>query len=115
MDGVSLVPTLRGQRASIRDQLHFEHAPCYGPGQGFHALTDGRHKFIWRPATGAEQLFDLANDPREERDLGADPAHETALAQWRTRLACRLATRPEGFSDGTRLIPGRPYPPTHGR
>ena len=34
---------------------------------------------------------------------------ETALADWRARLVRRLAGRPEGFSDGQRLIPGRPY------
>ena len=27
------------------------------------------------------------------------------------RLVKQLANRPEGFSDGTNLIPGRPYPP----
>jgi hypothetical protein len=35
------------------------------------------------------------------------------LETWRTTLAERLAGRPEGFSDGKRLIPGRAYPPLH--
>jgi len=110
MDGVSLVPTLRGGAGVIRDWLHLEHAPCYSQEQAFHALTDGRGKYIWRPADGSEQLFLLPDDPREERDLSRSAAHRTLVEQWRARLVQRLAGRAEGFSDGTRLIPGRLYP-----
>jgi arylsulfatase A-like enzyme len=39
MDGVSLVPTLRGGKQVVRECLHFEHAPCYSQKQAFHALT----------------------------------------------------------------------------
>jgi arylsulfatase A-like enzyme len=91
--------------------LHFEHATCYSKDQAFHGLTDGRFKYIWRPNDGREHLFDLEADPREERDLSADPSHRELVQQWRKRLVERLAPRPEGFSDGGRLIPGRPYPP----
>jgi arylsulfatase len=111
VDGVSLVPVLRGEKRDIRDRLHFEHAPCYSRAQAFQALTDGRFKYIWRPANGREQLFDLDKDPREEHDLAQDASERERLAQWRARLVRRLADRPEGFSDGIRLIPGRPYPP----
>lgn len=112
-DGVSLLGVARGERLHLREWLHLEHAPCYSPDQAFHALTDGRWKYIWRPLNGAEQLFDLRNDPREERDLSRRAEHRAALEQWRACLIARLAGRPEGFSDGARLIPGRPYPPLH--
>lgn len=111
MDGISLVPTLRGAKTGIRDWLHLEHAPCYGRDQAFHALTDGHFKFIWRPTDGSEQLFNLDADGREEQDLSKSGDHRGILDQWRARLVQRLAGRPEGFSDGTRLIAGRPYPP----
>lgn len=111
MDGVSLVPALRGQDKTIRPWLHAEHAPCYNIEQAFHSLNDGRWKYIWRPESGREQLFDLDADPREERDLASDPLHRTTLERWRGVLIKYLAKRPEGFSDGTRLIPGRPYRP----
>jgi len=113
MDGVSLVPALRGARDGIRPWLHFEHATCYGKAHSFQALTDGRFKYIWRPIDGREHLFDLENDPREEHDLAKDAAHRQTLETWRATLIERLAQRPEGFSDGARLIPGRPYPPLH--
>jgi len=106
VDGLNLVPVLRGEARVPREWLHFEHAPCYGKAQAFHALTDGHFKYIWRPEDGAEQLFDLDKDPHEEHDLSKSPA----LEPWRQRLVKRLAGRPEGFSDGQRLIAGRPYP-----
>lgn len=110
LDGVSLVPVLRGASAPVRALLHLEHAATYGPAQAFHALTDGRHKFIWRPADGSEQLFDLERDPREERDLARANSAGAAVALWRARMVQQLAGRPEGFSDGQRLLAGRPYP-----
>jgi len=106
VDGRNLVPVLRGEGRVPREWLHFEHAPCYGKEQAFHALTDGHFKYIWRPDDGSEQLFDLDKDLREEHDLSKTPAVEV----WRQRLVKRLAGRPEGFSDGERLIAGRPYP-----
>jgi len=115
MDGVSLVPVLRGEKQVIRECLHSEHAPCYSRQQAFHALTDGHFKYIWRPLDGVEHLFDLAQDPREEHDLVKGSSQSALLKHWRARLATQLANRPEGFSDGTNLIPGRPYPPLQER
>ena len=110
VDGVSLVPELQGKHVKIRPWLHFEHANCYSKAQAFHALTDGRFKYIWRPLDGREHLFDLEEDPQEEHDLAVEPSHRDTLNKWRSMLVERLAPRPEGFSDGTRLISGRPYP-----
>lgn len=105
VDGQSLVPVLRGATEPVRDVLHGEHATCYDAEQGYHFLTDGRMKYIWRPASGSEQLFDLACDPRELHDL----SEREATACWRERMIRQLADRPEGFSDGTRLIAGCRY------
>jgi arylsulfatase A-like enzyme len=110
LDGVSLVSALRGDDRPLREWLHFEHAPCYSKEQAFHALTDGHHKYIWRPLDGTEHLFDLDHDPREEHDLARVAAQRELLERWRSRLVQRLAARTEGFSDGTKLISGRPYP-----
>ena len=111
MDGVNLLPALRGDGRPTRDTLHLEHAPCYTAQQAFQALTDGHVKYIWRPHDGTEQFFDLDADAREERDLSKTPAHRKRLLEWRRRLIGQLADCAEGFSDGKRLIAGRPYRP----
>lgn len=110
VDGVNLVPVLRGESEDIRDLLHFEHAPCYSKEQSFQALTDGHYKFIWRPFDGTEQLFDLDKDPHEEHDLAKVSAERSVLELWHNRMIQTLKGRPEGFTDGTKLIAGRPYP-----
>ncbi len=111
VDGVDLTLTLRGREERIREWLHFEHAPCYSEAQAYHALTDGRHKYIWRPADGREHLFDLEKDPREERDLATVSSQRATLDAWRARLVKRLSDRPEGFVADGGLAPGRPYHP----
>jgi hypothetical protein len=69
--------------------------------------VDETTKYIWRPLDGSEQLFDLAADPGECRDLSSD---EDAVAPWRARMVETLRDRPEGFVDGDALVAGRDYP-----
>ena len=109
VDGHSLLPVLRGEAEALRPWLHGEHAPCYGQDQAYHFLTDGKMKYIWRPADGYEQLFDLEEDPRELCDLSLEAWNREQVEQWRGRLIKHLEDRPEGFTDGDALIPGRPY------
>ncbi len=105
VDGASLLPLMRGERAPWRDHLHIEQGDL--DDLSHHTLTDGREKFVWFSRDGREQFFDLVDDPSECRNLVDDPAHDVRVARWRDRLVAELATRPEGFSDGARLIPGR--------
>ncbi len=107
LDGVSLVPVLVGDPDEVRDVLHCEHSTCYDAEQGYHFLTDGRMKYIWRPATGKEQLFDLQADPQELNDL---IGHEE-VEVWRRRMIEELTGRPEGFVAGGKLVAGREYGP----
>lgn len=109
LDGRSLVPLMRGETNSVRPYLHAEHAPHYTHEQGYHMLTDGRFKYIWRPYNGKEQLFDLAEDPYELNDLAPEESFQTELGLWRSRMVEELKDRPEGFSDGRSLLPGRRY------
>jgi hypothetical protein len=74
-----------------------------------HYLVDGHTKYIWYSQTGRELLFDLDRDPQERHDLTRDPGAEERLAPWRRQLIERLRRRPEGFTDGERLIAGRPH------
>jgi len=110
MDGRSLLPALRGEISAVRSILHSEHSACYDAPQAFHMLTDGHHKFIWRPHQGTEQLFNLETDPLERHDLSTSIAHQDERKGWHRRMVDQLANRPEGFSDGTNLIAGCRYP-----
>lgn len=103
VEGRSLAPVLRGELPRWRPYLHGEHA------HNQHFLTDGRHKYIWWPNDGREQFFDLVHDPNELHDLGNSPDHIELVTAWRERLIDTLKNRPEGFTDGVRLIPGQPY------
>lgn len=109
VEGRSLLPLARGEATSWRDYVPIEHSPLH------QSLTDGREKFIWWVRDGHEQFFDLTVDPHELHDLAPDPAAAPRLALWRERLVRELVGRPEGFSDGQRLIAGRPYPPVIAR
>jgi len=102
-DGRSMLPLMRGEDVAWRDYVHIEHVP------NDMGLTDGREKYIWEPRTGREQFFDLTADPNECHDLSASEAHADRLVLWRGRLIHELGDRPEGFVEGDRLVPGRPW------
>lgn len=109
VDGMSLIPMMRGEQQRVRDVLHGEHV--YAGNQSLHYLTDGREKYIWFSEDGHEQLFDLVNDSQELHDLAGDPDRQECLASWRSRLVAALDGREEGYSDGTSLIPRRQSTP----
>ncbi len=115
VEGRSLLPLLRDENPPWREYLHGECAEMptapavphglYGQaGTGQQYLTDGRRKYVWFPGQGAEQYFDLESDPREMHDLAADPARAGEVRLWRERLVEELEGRPEGFTDGKRLL-----------
>jgi len=108
VEGRSLLPLARGQGGPVREYLHGEHTAL---GQSVHYVTDGREKYLWFSGDGTEQLFDLGRDPQELHDLARDGSPERRLAPWRQRLITELTGREEGFTDGKRLIPGRPVSP----
>ncbi|MDQ3701971.1 MAG: sulfatase-like hydrolase/transferase, partial [Chloroflexota bacterium] len=99
----------RGEAPPWRDALHSEHSGLYQVDLGWHALNDGRTKYIWYSQTGREQLFALDTDPHELHDLAGEADAESRLAPWRRRMIEQLRRRPEGFTDGERLVVGRPH------
>ena len=130
VDGHSLVPLLQGEHpADWRVTIHGEcchdflfdakarprsDAANYVFEKGSHYITDGKYKYIWYVTSGAEQLFDIVNDYKEQRNLAAEtpsspirPEHAAILERFRKILIAELADRPEGMSDGTRLIAGK--------
>ena len=107
--GKSLLPVMQGDTDHVREFLHGEHAGCYEYDHGNHYITDGHHKYIWYSQTGEEHLFNLDEDPDEMCDITRNPNSETEIQPWRNRLIEFLKDRPEGFTDGTHLIPGQPH------
>ena len=105
VEGQSLLPMMRGEEAPWRPWQQIE---CVS---GFQCLTDGREKYVWFTSDGREQFFDLENDPDELHDLSRSAGSAERVAWWRSQLVEVLKDRPEGFSDGTRLVPGQPFPP----
>lgn len=82
VEGRSLVPAIRGA-GSGRDTLYFAYTDLH------RAVKDRRHKLIEYVVNGARttQLFDLIEDPWEQHNLAADPAHADTLQRLRTLLA----------------------------
>lgn len=107
LDGKSLLPLTYDPSGSVREWLHGEHS--YGEFSN-HWIVTSRDKFIWHSTSGREQYFDLADDPHELHDRILDPACKARIDELRGHLIEALTGRPEGFTDGTRLIAGRPYP-----
>jgi arylsulfatase A-like enzyme len=94
MQGHSLVPLLDEPKASVRDAVLVEEdfplARRRGPipHRARSVITDdGR---ITRYSSGEGQLFDLATDPDEIRDLWRDPAAADRRAALFERLAVEL-------------------------
>ena len=103
--GRSVLPLMRGEKPEWRAYLHGEHCGQYKEEQGNHYLVNEQWKYVWLSQTGRELLFDLNEDPNELHDLSS----EEDILLWRERLIDELRERPEGFTDGTRLIAGQPH------
>jgi len=116
VEGRSLLDLVAGQADGWRRWIAIEHSVCYSPQNHYNALTDGRWKYIFHALDGHEQLFDLKQDPGEERDLSADSDSAGTLALWRSRLVEHLAIRGENWVRDGRLIPrpqGTLYSPNY--
>lgn len=84
IDGRNLAPAMAGQ--GTPDDV----ALCEVMSDGLFApifmLRRGEWKLIWGPEH-PPQLFDLASDPDEQTDLGADPAHADRVAEMQAEMA----------------------------
>ena len=107
--GSSLLPLMRGEEDGWRDILHGEHSGCYHYEDGMHFLTDGHFKYIWYSQTGREHQFNLDEDSNELNDMALGDGSDDLVSPWRKRLIGVLEDRPENFTDGQRLIVGRPH------
>ena len=90
--GVSLVPLLAGERNSSVP-------PAFGETRrhdlvALSSMRVGNEKIIWDRKNGRYLLFDLANDPKETRDLSSpDSARLVSLREEMTSFFDRIAER----------------------
>ncbi len=90
MAGIAVPSTVEGSSllsSAKRSSLYGEHW------EGDHAtrmMRDQRHKLIYYSVGNHLQLFDLAEDPREERDLVNSAAHADVVERLATELVGRL-------------------------
>jgi arylsulfatase A-like enzyme len=113
VEGLSLTPILQGRRSRLRDSIF----TAYGRSQ--RAVRDDRWKLIAYPQINKTQLFDLAHDPHETRDLADDPAAASEvqrlialLRDWQARLG---DVQPLTTPTPGRPAPGPPGDPHGGR
>ncbi|MCY4187753.1 MAG: sulfatase-like hydrolase/transferase [Bryobacterales bacterium] len=80
IDGVDLSAVWNGSVESVRDSIFTSFRDL------MKSVRDERWKLIRYPRINHSQLFDLASDPHETRDLGADPAQAARIAELTERM-----------------------------
>jgi arylsulfatase A-like enzyme len=107
IDGLSFKPVISGRVSGIRRDLFLAYRNVQ------RAIRDDRWKLIRYPDVDVTQLFDLDADPDELRNLAADQAQATrvaemmaALRRWQERLGDRsplevTAPQPAAFTPPT--------------
>jgi len=108
VDGVSLLNVIKNN-AKTREYLHGEH--IYGNRSNHYIVTE-TDKYIWFSQTGQEQYFDLESDPKELITKINDNNYTEKINRLRNLLIHELTGRPEGYSDGERLISGMNFKAT---
>jgi arylsulfatase A-like enzyme len=81
IDGRSLGPVIRNEKDSIRDAIFLAYRNVQ------RALRVGEWKLIRYPQVNVTQLFNLASDPDETKDLAPDPAHAGRVKSLLERMA----------------------------
>ena len=105
IDGLSLMPLLKGEKVSWREYIDLEHAECYWKENYWCALTDGKIKYVWFFRTGQEQLFDLTKDPHELKDLSQEKSYAKVLEHMRSAMVDHLSERgDEWVKDGHLVV-----------
>jgi arylsulfatase A-like enzyme len=72
-------------------------------------VHDGRHKLIWYPAGNRFQLFDLVEDPQEQRDLSDDPLYSSQRERLEAAMLAQIYGSDLEWVEGGRLV-GAPEP-----
>jgi arylsulfatase A-like enzyme len=97
MDGRSLLPLLRGDGPwDRRRDFLVEHLAGTNPIPTYCAVRSTRWTYV-RYTDGEEELYDLASDPAQLRNLTTDPRTSAALERMRERLEALCEPPPPGY------------------
>jgi arylsulfatase A-like enzyme len=99
-EGISQAPVLRGAAKSVRDSLFFAYRDLQ------RAVRADQWHLIVYPQINKTQLFDVAADPHELKDLAADPAHAGDVR----RLTKLLVEAQKKAGDELPLTSAKPQP-----
>jgi arylsulfatase A-like enzyme len=83
IEGKSLLPVIAGKQEKVRESLFAAYKDCQ------RMVRDGQWKLIWYPKVERFQLFDLATDPDELKDLSDSADHAAKLKEMKTLLAAQ--------------------------
>lgn len=98
ISGRSLLPLVENPEARVRDALH-------GHIDDSHVYIEGKYKYLYFVADGAELVFDMENDPEEKKNLASDRELADSL---RARFVAHLKSENHpDLSDGELLNKGQ--------
>ncbi len=93
-DGQSFLPLLRGEEIPWREEMLYEYYWEWNFPQTptTFGLRTERYKYVfYHGIWGDDELFDLSNDPLEQRNLFGSPDHQPIVADLRQRLFAILS------------------------
>lgn len=114
-DGVSMVPLLTGASEKLAREDLFWHYPHYHRTNPYGAIRSGDSKLIEFFEDGALELYDLATDPHETKNLAAEqPERAQQLLQklvaWRKQVGAQMMTPNPNYDpnpEGGEKVPPR--------
>ena len=97
-DGLSMVPLLKNARAKLpREDLFFHYPHYYETTSPVSAILSGDWKLLEYHEDGRVELYNLASDPGEQRNLASTDAQRAdelkkRLHAWRTEVGAQMPT-----------------------
>jgi len=97
IDGVSILPLLKGQAKQLSRKKLYWHYPHYHRTKPYGAIRDGDWKLIEFFEEGNLELFDLKKDPLEKKNLSEEMPEKAEemlkeLERWRKLVGAQMMT-----------------------